>query len=405
MARSWQDTTPGGFLASPAPPGVARVVGVDVARGVALLGMMAVHVFATFGDDGAPTAATTIAGGRSAATFALVAGVSLAFLSGGERVPAGRDRTAARAGIAVRAALVAALGLVLGYTDSADVILVHYALLFVLALPLLGLRPRTLFAVAAVVVAVAPPLLLATSGVDLPSVDGDSPTLGMLVDEPAGLVVELLLTGSYPAVAYLAFLAAGLAIGRLDLSAPRVAARLLGAGLLAAAGSWAVSWLLLSGLGGLGALRDAAPSDVSWPEARQHILWEPDRVETWWWLALRAPHAGSTVEIVHTLGSATAVLGAALLLTRLPGVSRILWPLAAAGACTLTLYSAHLVVLATGAGEDDPAALYAVLVAAALVLAPLWLSWRGRGPLEELVARTAGRVRRAVRKGRSAPPA
>jgi uncharacterized membrane protein len=122
-----------------------RVIGVDVARGIALFGMMAVHVFATFDRHGTPTLATVLAGGRSATTFVLVAGVSLAFLSGAQRVVDGRARTAAAAGIVVRALLIGTIGLLLGYaTDVSEiaVILPYYAVLFLLAIPLLGLRPR-----------------------------------------------------------------------------------------------------------------------------------------------------------------------------------------------------------------------------------------------------------------------
>jgi uncharacterized membrane protein len=115
-----------------------RVIGVDVARGIALIGMMAVHVFATFDRHGTPTLATALAAGRSATTFVLVAGVSLAFLSGGQRVVDGRARTAAAAGIAVRALLIGAIGLLLGYAADAievEVILPYYAALFLLAIP------------------------------------------------------------------------------------------------------------------------------------------------------------------------------------------------------------------------------------------------------------------------------
>ena len=52
--------------------------------------MMAVHIFATFDRHGTPTLATVLAKGRSATTVVLVAGVSLAFLSGGQRVVEGR---------------------------------------------------------------------------------------------------------------------------------------------------------------------------------------------------------------------------------------------------------------------------------------------------------------------------
>jgi hypothetical protein len=48
-------------------------------------------------------------------------------------------------GIAVRALLIGAIGLALGYfAGDFSVILPVYALLFLLAIPLLGLRPRTL---------------------------------------------------------------------------------------------------------------------------------------------------------------------------------------------------------------------------------------------------------------------
>jgi len=81
---------------------------------------MAVHVFATFDRHGTPTLATVLAEGRSATTFVLVAGVSLAFLSGGQGVVEGRARTAAAAGIAVRALLIGAIGLLLGYANDAS---------------------------------------------------------------------------------------------------------------------------------------------------------------------------------------------------------------------------------------------------------------------------------------------
>jgi hypothetical protein len=71
--------------------------------------------------------------------------VSLAFLSGAQRVVDGRARTAAAAGIVVRALLIGTIGLLLGYaTDVSEiaVILPYYAVLFLLAIPLLGLRPR-----------------------------------------------------------------------------------------------------------------------------------------------------------------------------------------------------------------------------------------------------------------------
>lgn len=87
-------------------PRPTRVAGVDVARGAALLGMMAMHTLDAFDDEGAPRTASIVAAGRSTATFVLLAGVSLAFMSGGRRVVQGRDRLAVAGGLVVRALLI-----------------------------------------------------------------------------------------------------------------------------------------------------------------------------------------------------------------------------------------------------------------------------------------------------------
>lgn len=213
-----------------APPARSRVTGVDVARGLALFGMMAVHVWDTVEDD-VPSTSTVIAGGRSAAAFAVVAGVSIAFLSGGRHPLQGRARTAAAAGIAVRALAIGLIGLLLGLVGTGiEVILPAYAVLFLLAVPLLGLSPTVLGLLAAALAALGPVLLVTTAGSDLPHLDATNPTLVTLVTEPLGLLGALFLTGPYPVVVYLAYVCVGLAVGRLDLTSRRVAAWLLGGG-------------------------------------------------------------------------------------------------------------------------------------------------------------------------------
>ena len=80
-----------------------------------------------------------------------------------------------------------------------------------------------------------------------------------------------------------------------------------------------------------------------------------------------------------------------------PGYRRMSFALFLAGVATFALlYSTQALVIATGVFEDEPLALYALLVVGALVWATLWRRWRSQGPLEELVARAAGRARRAV---------
>ncbi len=385
--------------ASSLPAGPGRVIGVDVARGLALMGMMAVHVFDLFDAHGAPTVATTVAGGRSATTFVLVAGVSLAFISGGQRPVEGRARTAATAGIVVRAVLIGAIGLLIGHATGAteiEVILPYYAVLFLLAIPLLGLRPRTLALVAATVIAVAPVVVLVLLDAEGPLLRGaDNATFGTLVHHPSELINGLLVTGYYPALTYLAYLCAGLALGRLDLSSRRIALWLLGGGLGLALTARLVSTVLLFPLGGLHHLQGVDPSDAA-QMAPNVLLWDPDPSSSWWYLALPAPHSSTPVDLVHTLGSAMAVLGGALLVSRVVVLARVLRPLAAAGAMTLTLYCGHLLVLGTGVLADEPETMYVLLVVGALAFGVAWQRWLGQGPLERLVAIAANRARRAV---------
>jgi uncharacterized membrane protein len=386
--------------------GKQRVLGVDVARGIALLGMFAVHVFPTFHSNGTPTLVIQVAGGRSAATFAVLAGVALAFLSGGRQAVRGTDRTAASAGLLVRAALIAAIGLSVGHFRQADVILVQYAALFVLALPFLGLSRRMLAGAAGIVVAVAPVVLVWAFGHDLghdPG-DDDNPTAGMLL-HPRALAKVLLISGSYPVIAYLAYILVGLAIGRSDLSCARVARRLLAGGLALAVASWVVADWITFHLGGLDRLADAA-GDAGPGRARNVILWEPIPPDhaNWWWLGLRAQHSNSTLDLLHTIGCAMALLGLALLVCRVPVIARLLHPLAAAGSMTLTLYTAHLFVLRTGILADRFVALFVLLAGGSLLFAVAVRAVARTGPVELLVSRAADATRRSVRSRSAAAP-
>ena len=300
-------------------PRRGRVVGVDLARGVALMGMMAVHVFATLHSDYSPSRTQQLVAGHALATFVLLAGVSLAF---GSRWDSSSSRDGSRsrwpdaptaASMATRALLIGLIGLVLNYTDPpADVILPYYGAMFLLAIPLVRLSSRTLSAIALSLVVIAPLVVLASFAADLPS---DEPTLGALA-HPVELATTLLVSGSYPVVEYLAFICVGIAIGRLDLSARRVAVRLAAGGAALALVSWLASSVLMLQLGGLQHLRDAAPARLGASQARNVILWDPDPVLSWWWLAQRAPYTVTPLRMLHDLGVATAVLGVCLLVTR-----------------------------------------------------------------------------------------
>jgi uncharacterized membrane protein YeiB len=352
----------------------SRLVGVDAARGVALLGVMAIHVLPSVGADGRVLLVERIAAGRSAAAFALLAGVGLALWSRDRRPD---ERSAA---LAIRALAIGLIGSLLFLVDTGvDVILPAYGLLFACAIPLLWLSGRTLAAAAVVIAVVVPPLShVVRSGLS-PSVAEAPPA-------------DLLITGAYPVLAWLTYLCAGLAAGRLDLRSSRVAAALLGVGVALAASAKAVSWFLLDVLGGREHLAASTGLPPRSPEFTQVLLTSQHGVtptDTWWWLAVSTPHATTTLDLLHTTGTSLALLGALLLVARWS--RRILLPLAAVGSMTLTLYTAHVLLVNTPLMPADPSWSYAAQATAAVLFAVLWRSRYRRGPLEQAVTTVSSR--------------
>jgi uncharacterized membrane protein len=364
-----------------------RLVGVDLARGIALLGMIAVHVLPATDEDGSASTAELIAGGRSAALFAVLAGVGLALAYG-------RRPSLPRAGSAVlvRALLIGAVGLALGLLESGiAVILAYYAAFFVLAIPWLRAGPKVLAGAAALTALLMPFVSFAVRD-ELPERDRSSPVFDDL-SQPGQLVSELLLTGYYPALVWLAYLLVGLGVGRLALQRKGIAIRLAGAGAALALGSTALSALLLGPLGGYEQLAPVVDGgDVEQVVDAGRFGNVP--TTSAWWLATDAPHSSTPLDVAGTTGAALVVLGLALLVGgRLVPLLR---PLIAAGSMPLSLYTAHVVLVGL-TDTTNPMRYYLLQVAAGLVLATLWQRYVGRGPLEGLLAL----VTRPLRAGRT----
>ncbi|GAB2603289.1 hypothetical protein GCM10009696_05900 [Kocuria himachalensis] len=294
--------------------GSLRLVGVDAARGLALIGLIAVHILPEENDaTGDPTWSYLLFAGDSAALFALLAGVGLALSTGKTRPHQGRQLVADRIGLAVRAALIACVGLLIGYAmpedASANGILLFYGMFFLLAIPFLSLGPRPLFAAAGVFAVIAPLLILGLQD-SLPDPPSSAPTFEHLLTEPTAVLAQLLLTGAYPALAYMTYILAGMGIGRLDLPAMNVQARLamIGAGLAIAAQF--TSWILLYAAGGFQHLVGSSPG-LGEEAVTRALIFEPDvdRLGTPWWLAVTTPHMNTPLSIAWSLGVGMTVRG------------------------------------------------------------------------------------------------
>lgn len=350
--------------------GPGRLTGLDVARGLAVLGMFVAHLYTPDPVTGAdPMSWSWVFDGRSSILFATLAGVSLAIMSGRTRPLEGVPALQARMRILVRALLIFTLGEVLTMLGTpVAIILQAYAVLFVLALPFLRWSARRLFVLAAasaVVMPVLTPLVAATlAWAQLGSV----PLTGLLV------------TGMYPGMIWFTFIVLGLAIGRCRLSGTDVQLRLVAVGA-------AVSTLAYS----VAAIADGAPPTD--PVGGGSMVTEGRPAFVLPDLAALArtvePHSGGVAEVVGSGAFAMAVIGLCLLAVQGGRWLRaLLTPLAAVGSMALTAYTVHIVALwrvGDAYWQETGLQLLVPFVEVTLIGCTLWRFFLGRGPLERLL--------------------
>ncbi|WP_405959089.1 heparan-alpha-glucosaminide N-acetyltransferase domain-containing protein [Streptomyces sp. NBC_00868] len=237
-----------------------RLAGVDAVRGLAVLGMFAVHVGPGARPEGAGFLIVA-ADGRAPALFTLLAGFSLV-LAQRDRDPAGGWTRRYRP-LLIRSAILALLGVFLASLwPGILVILAFFAVYFLAAEPFSRLATPLLAAVAALSV-VAGPLLSFLLG----PVFGYGTSGRGLVPEAADftswaglgrVLCELLLTGAYPLATYFPYVLAGMALARLcDVRERAVAGRMAVWGTAAAVAGYGSAWLAAHVFGSRGRLLDA----------------------------------------------------------------------------------------------------------------------------------------------------
>jgi hypothetical protein len=329
--------------------------GVDAARGLAVLGMMAAHTWPRYDGDG-----ELLVDGRPSVLFAVVAGVALGLVTGGEAPPLAR-RGAARGRLALRAGILIIMGLLLWMLPSGiAIILDSYGVMFVLLIPLL-FAPRWLLAALAVGLLAAGPLVR-DRVVELTGAGPTGP--GALTEAPLATLVDWLITGYYPALLWLPLLLAGLLCARSGLASTRVRLAMLGLGLAAS-------------VAGYGAAAILPGVDAS-------------------------AHSGTTAELVGAGGLAIAIIAAALLVLDGSPPRRVALliasPLTALGRVALTVYTAHVLIIAAladlgPAGWFDVSVGIPLLIAMAIggiALGLILQALRRRGPLEWALSTLAG---------------
>lgn len=347
--------------------GLDRIAGVDLARGLAIIGMFAAHLLATADDVvwSDPATWTALVHGRSSILFATLAGVSIGLVTGGRAPLARQPMAVARWRLALRAAMLLVLGILLILTAvPVYVILPAYAILFLIALPFTGMPARTVLWTACALAVIMPfiqPLLDA-----LPFWHG-----------PVGAEVDAFIGWHYPFTVWIAFVLAGLGLARAGITRTVVQVRMLVAGVILA-------------IIGYGLAELPAPA-----------------VDDYWWSVWSAqPHSSGLLEVIGSGGFVVAVIAVCLLLCRLSVLKAVTLPLRATGAMPLTAYAVQLIVWAIAAGIilGDPSDLtgfraldpFWPFAIGTLLGCTAWALLLGRGPLEWVLDRTAKRVVRPV---------
>ena len=319
-----------------------RVAGIDVARGLAVLGMFCAHVAPRDPRDPAVLRLlVTASDGRSSILFALLAGVSLAILTGRNVVYEGEQMRTARLRILGRSAmLVVIAGLLVSLGTSINIILAFYAAWFVAALPFARWPAARLLRAAAVLSVLGP-----LTAVGVMWLAG---SLGMwMTGDANSFIVEVFFSGAYPGASYMVFVLAGMGIGRLDVTSTRLQVRLVWVGGLLAVLGYLTSWCLAQVVGlpteeGIEPWRQVTIANG--PTMGEGLHWTPLPLPALADLVDAGAHTGTVLEAVGSGGCAVMVLGLCLLAG---GWARhVLRPVAAVGSMALTAYSAQFVVVA-----------------------------------------------------------
>jgi uncharacterized membrane protein len=338
---------------SPAAPARQhRIVGLDIARGLALIGMLYAHTVPE-------TDGETVFDGRSSILFATIAGVSLGLMAGGTRRPETGARGHVARVVALRGLVLIVFGLCLTAFDTPiAIILDTYGFLFLLAIPLLFAPRWVVAAVAALSAVVGPLAVAALDG----AIDGATGQAATALDSAWAYFPTRWLIDAYPAPVWLAYIAVGILVSRFGIR--RLSSQ---AALVAVGGILALSTYTIAAATGHAVLA----------------------------------HDDTTAEVLASGGVALVVIGALAWLTEsTPDAARtvakrLLWPLSAAGSMPLTVYSAQIVVIWLYIGSVEYTGflgwqnlpLFFELAVPTLILASLWRLRFEQGPLEWLVSR------------------
>lgn len=378
-----------------------RLVAIDLARFVAIVGMMAAHLL-VLGDHTGWLAWVTA--GFPSTLFAVLGGFGLVF-SSRRYLVLGQRRAAVAAGL-TRGLGVVTVGLLLELLPPHPiaVVLVYFGSALMVG-SLLVIVPNRFLILGLLAGSIAVPILEMWVKNQWEGLT----TVGQLdYSSPQSFLISSWFTGTYPASTWSIYLALGIVVARASLEAANIrrsAGTMVAVGMMALVFSQLVSEWQIRVIADQ--LSQTGPSQTQVTEALHQGAFGTPHLSGWRALLIATPHSGSTADIFRTAGGAFVVIGVLLLVcgssSRLPTLLR---PVAKVGAIPLTSYSLHVAMTAFTVFLLAPgwppisgglvAALHTSFwwqLALLLLLGSALVIWGRRGPLEAAIShlsRTVG---------------
>lgn len=355
-----------------------RIVGLDIARAFAIVGMVLVNFKITMGaEDSGPTWLRTFAAlfdGRAAATFVVLAGIGASL--GSRRARESGDpieQHRARVTLAKRALFLFVLGWLFYQVWPAD-ILHFYGVYLAFGAVVLFVSNSRLLVLAGAAIAVAFVFIVTFD----PFQNWDLQDYSYKnIDTPSGFLRNLFFDGFHPVFPWVAFYLFGMWLGRTNLRSQVWRRTLVVSSAIVVVVCEAAAWIVLGPKG-------ASLDDLD--------------DQSWRWLFSVQPIPPLPLYLAAGTGTAVLVIVGSIWIGEHVR-SSITEPLVSTGQLALTLYVAHVIVgmgvlEAMGRLENEPLtwAVMTSVVMSICLIAFAW-AWRRkfeRGPVEWIMRQVAG---------------
>lgn len=352
-----------------------RIAGYDLARAIALLGMVFVNVKYQMEAEDYGTALqiwlSNLMDGRPAVTFVILAGAGLSLLSSAA-AGKGEQHSTVKTYLTIlkRAVFLFLVGLGFSRIWHAD-ILHYYGIYFVVAVFLIKTPSRTLIILLVGTWLASLIFAFHFNFIELPQADNAwSPEFWT----GSGFFENLFFTGCYPVFPWIVYFMAGMWLGRQNIADYRLQKRMLLIGILAIVCSETIAWLF------------------------ENVIITEQMLTNFpllFFLVGTDPFSSSVPAVFSAGGTALLVIALCMMVARKAGASMWLKPLLAISQMSLTLYIAQigicgLFLLLVGKADQESPLIYAwfwaaVFDIAAVAFAYFWVNHFERGPLEKLM--------------------